>query len=189
MRKPLVISGLALALSTFGCAAESDEEGEAELLGTTQQAASIGGVDWPMVLGHNPTSCIAVTQVTTHTPVIQKRCGTLPDRWTVTSIDASTVGLRVYGYGQCLDRPWNRATTHTQLQLFPCHYDAAQQWRVRRHSIAGQGTFWQLEAPGTNQCLDVATGGVQDGLPIQMYPCKPAGDPTLGNQLIRAPWR
>jgi len=129
--------------------------------------------------------------------VVQKPCnGGATQGWAplvVNSADITTVSLQNESTGRCLDRPWGWTAIHTQLQEFNCHYQAAQLWKIRKPS----NTRWQFEAVtgwdangrgiGSGMCIDVPNSTTAE-VQLQLFPCKAASDPGLGNQVVYAPW-
>lgn len=111
----------------------------------------------------------------------------------VRSSDITTVVLQNQASGQCLDRPWGSVAVHTRLQTFNCHYQAAQLWKIRKPI----NRRWQFEAVtgydsngrgiGSGMCIDVPDATTAD-VQLQIFPCKAASDPGLGNQIVYAPW-
>lgn len=71
-----------------------------------------------------------------------------------------------------IDVPNGSAMAGNLLQLYPATGGASERFAM---TSAGELTYAGL-------CLDVVSGNVNDGNPIQPYPCKSASDVTKVNQ-------
>lgn len=78
--------------------------------------------------------------------------------------------IRLHATSFCLTPHNNSSAAGTLVELQPC--TAAASWQLTRDG--------QIQFAG--QCVDVQVGDMQNGRPLQLYPCKPPGNLSRFNQ-------
>jgi hypothetical protein len=103
--------------------------------------------------------------------VVQGSCASDPTRWwKVVPAASDPAFFTIENNHRCLDVPGGTNAVGQDLQVYPCHWQTNQQFRLINR--AGE---WQIQPKAgiqDNLCLDIEGGTPMPGARLQQYACK-----------------